>query len=235
MYITTGNRENGMGRRLVVVALLSGLAGVAGAQDRTGWTRLPNGEWGIMVNYATSGVFQCGRYVPKGSCVAQGNKLSMTNFGNTLTLEFHGVQDAVFASSKVGPQYHPPFSLGTITKTYTGTGPFTPKLGTVPRNYIKFYLSAGFATPFGQVGGDLNARLNAHHGQFHMSGGKGVLEGARIAIDNVSRPDWDYNDFAPVDFTATATVNPEPVTMLMVGSGLVGIGGILRRRRKRQG
>ena len=68
-------------------------------------------------------------------------------------------------------------------------------------------------------------------GQFHTTG-HGSMEGGRFAIENVSHPDWVYDDFTPTHFTATATVNPEPVTMLLMATGLAGIGGALRRRKR---
>ena len=37
---------------------------------------------------------------------------------------------------------------------------------------------------------------------------------------------------ANMDFTGTATVVPEPSTILMIGSGLLGVSGLPRRKRK---
>ncbi len=51
--------------------------------------------------------------------------------------------------------------------------------------------------------------------------------------DNTGRwKDDDYNDF--VFSMRTATVNPEPATMALLATGLAGLGGAARARRRRK-
>jgi hypothetical protein len=46
--------------------------------------------------------------------------------------------------------------------------------------------------------------------------------------------DLDYNDLQFDVLNANTTVTPEPVSMVLLGSGLLGLGGAAARRRRRQ-
>ena len=41
-------------------------------------------------------------------------------------------------------------------------------------------------------------------------------------------------DEDPMYFTAVATINPEPATLILLGSGLAGVFGAMARRRQRR-
>jgi hypothetical protein len=195
-----------------------------------GWTPLPNGSFGYSVSYVTSGFFSCGRYIAGDSCFAQGNTLTLLNGGNQLVLTYEGTSETVQPSTK--PGQHVVVSLGRITKTFTGSGPFIPPRTPSPLgSYIGFGVSFQQTWPYSAVGRNFRG-MHARGGTFRVYGG-GTMDVGDVSYSHLTNPTWAYDDFDPVELSATAAVAPEPLSLVLVATGLVGIGGIVRRRGKR--
>lgn len=64
---------------------------------------------------------------------------------------------------------------------------------------------------------------------FSYSGGTGIVNGDQLTFNWFNFPTDSGNN--PVSFEFTASPVPEPTSMLLLGSGLVGLGRAIRRKR----
>jgi hypothetical protein len=233
-------------RSRVVVASIF-LVGGAGLSpiDAQGWLRLPHGGLGYMTDYTTSGFFSCQpRYYPGGLCQAAGNTLTLTTGTASLTLTFHGVADTLLA--KVGP-HGQRFELGTVEKTISGTGPFEfPFQRRVNSPFFRFNVGLQIGAPAPGSGGFqwgymLRSRTvatpNCCRGGTYFDLPVGDAPGPPtyrgLTFSNADDPIFTVDE-DPVALFATVSVAPEPGTLVLLGTGFVGLAGVVSRRLRRR-
>lgn len=74
---------------------------------------------------------------------------------------------------------------------------------------------------------------NTQHATF--SGTASDPNATRVGFEDLwAGGDFDYNDLTFDVMNANTTVTPEPVSMVLLGSGLLGLGGAAARRRRKQ-
>ncbi|MEO6447047.1 MAG: PEP-CTERM sorting domain-containing protein [Gemmatimonadaceae bacterium] len=221
--------------RMGVVALL--LGGHANAQ---GWVQMPNGTLSYVTNYVTTGVFTCGTHRAfVGKCLASGNSVTVRNSTTSATFTYNGVNAVMVAPSTTARR----FSLGSISTSVTGP-PNGPIINSPARRIFNLSIAI---SPF-------NPTLQSvYFGMGFVSSGRnlqGVTNFSSLPIlrlpkppghatysiapmGKLTYPTLDLNETDKL-LSAQVSVAPEPVSMLLVATGLLGVGGMARRRRKRQ-
>lgn len=220
---------------LVVSAVLSSNA------DGQGWTHLPNGGWAYFTDYTTTGFFSCGtpRYLI-GSCVASGNTVTLTNeqSGSTMTIAFQGVSQKI----RVGPKVQR-LSLGTFVRTTTGSVPFEfpPTTGYWQRVF-SFGINLTSTTPlaasvlYGTNYYYRNGILRGAGQRFGtkslpMLGAPGAPTLGELNFFHANPPELDASN-AALDIGVSVVATPEPVTAVLLGTGMVFTLGVRAARRR---
>jgi len=224
-----------------IAALL--LAAPIGGASAQGWMQLPNGSWAYATDYTTSGMFTCGtaKYL-LGSCLAQGNSVTLTNeqTGSSMTINFTGASSPLRVTGR--PQQ---VEFGSFTRITSGNAPFTfPRTTHKTASVFTFVLNFTSATPAPVH--IMRAAPYYYRGDHLRWSGWGQTPIAfaveppppgaprlfEMQYHSFEFPDFDTSD-SSYDMDATAVVTPEPVTLVLVGSGALVVAGLRARRRRR--
>jgi hypothetical protein len=203
------------------------------------WTKPAGGGTGYLLNYVSSGVFSCGRYLDPGSCLANGNSLTLWNLGLSMTLTFNGGPNSVEASSKQSTLT----AVGTLSSV-SDPGFVLPAIPNINVPYI--YFSVLIALSPGPGGG-------WHGGGFLLRGNQ--LKMASLHTSNIISirklaPPPTPNNYRVITFQRkvptvvnssgsvtlydSVSLTPEPATIALLSTGLAGIGGFRAFRRRRR-
>jgi len=226
-----------------VGAFLGALLGVDSAMAQ-GWVHLPNGQLGYITDYTTTGFFKCAApFYVIGSCSASGNTMTLGTGGSSITFTFQGVSQTQTITAGKSAQV----SLGTISKTFSGSGPHVFPGGR-HRNVPLFYFSIIFNTSFPIAATDTWTGGYLARSPTRMPDNCCDGLGPNYVSFPVTEPPPPYgytqlvfHDFEgttfttdpyDIDITGQAAVIPEPATIWLTGSGLLGLLALAKRRRR---
>jgi hypothetical protein len=226
---------------LVLVASLVGQA-----EARAQWSVGPDGVLRYATDYTTTGLFSCNPsnlpYVV-GSCSASGNTLTLTSGSAILTTSFSGVSSGLVATNQ-GGQF---VTLGSLQTTLSGDGAFImPMLaGLQTQSLFVFTLALSSAVPVGR---------GSWVRGFIRTGDSEIFGNCCEAPDYVAftttplPPDLGFTgplsliydhltqeviraETGSLVLQARVGIVPEPGTLLLVATGLVGVLGLGRGPR----
>jgi hypothetical protein len=233
--------------RSLLVSLAAVLA--SSSLESQGWAFQPNGQLTYSALLASTGTFGCRpAAMATGTCTATGNSVTITNGNAAMTLSFLGMSQLftfVAGQSQTIP-------LGTITKSITGTEPFTFPLSIHPNNpsgmMLTFFVALASAAPVNgsaSYGGGYVSKTGTSL-PLNCCAGFGSRSGFQLPVapppspfsynslsfDFVTRPNFTIDE-DPLEMTARGGVAPEPETVILLTPGLVGVMAFRRRRLRR--
>lgn len=226
-------------RTMLVLAL--GLVTTPLAADAQ-WGIAPDGHNQYTFNYSTSMTFGCGP--DWAGCAVSGNILTYSSASGSLTFTFTGTS-GVFTAGNVSR----PLELGTLHVTETGSYSF-PTVGHPNTIFLTFNLAvnstlpiattavwrAGYIREGGIVDGSYINPVGNEYGyrdHFTIPTAPRPPRGSTIIVASHGMPPWLFASSADHVLTAQVGLVPEPSTWMMLGTGLLGLGGVALRRRSR--
>ena len=224
---------------LMTLLVLGSASTAAKAQ---GWIKMPNGSLAYVADYTTTGIFSCGnpRFI-LGKCLAMGNSVTVWKGNSSATITYTGVNQTLVAPSTRSRT----IELGNLQTTFSGAGPkLFPSLSS--SIYRLFYLGVGITTTSPMVStGYVNFGFATRpRGLVSYTGGVSTTRFAvapppppatysGMPLGGLSYPLLETNEEIH-DITARVSVAPEPATLALIGSGLLGVLGLARRRAMRR-
>jgi len=174
-----------------------------------------------------------GLYIQLGFCSAGTCNLSGTAFGAATSYDF---QTTGFTSTSIDATSYDPIGGDWTTVNLGGGTAVNLNLGGVGTFGVTLNdIVADTGKP--HVDFDLSFTLGQNVDDFILNNISctGLKAGVKCLLTNVANPaDWSNRDHpatASANVSSGEVFTPEPGTMLLLGTGLVSLGGMLRRRR----
>lgn len=221
-------------RQLLPLVMIVFPAGAALAQ----WGTNPAGDPTYTTTYSTSGAFSCGVafIYTSGTCTnLAGGAIQLTSGDATLALGFAGTTGG-FTASNVSQDAN----LGMFLESVGGTGPFVFPTNSAPA-FELFNFTLSLMSPLGartwgttfSHGGGTSISGAGDQGQayfaFYLGTPPGGPSEASLVYTFRDNPTLTYEQAGRPLFAAVGIV-PEPSSFILIGTGLLAIGTLLRRR-----
>jgi hypothetical protein len=234
-------QEEYMISRSLSVAVLSALCLAGRTSHAQGWVKMPNGSLAYQADYLTTGVFTCGnpRYI-LGTCLSLGNSVVVSNARSSVTVTFNPVSSTMLAPSS----HRNTITLGSLQTSFTGAGPNEfPRLYTTAARLFYLGVSITTTSPITSTGGLRWSFATRPQGLVALSGWQSTTRlgvappPAPATYTGIPVGGINYPVLNTVDeieqIHARVSVTPEPATIALMGTGLLGVFGIARRRMRR--